>query len=298
MTPMAEPRDAALNTYRYLRGGMAALLLMLGTAVAAERLRSGCWQTSISAYYFTPAQTVFVGSLCALGALLIVYRGSSDTEDVLLNLAGTLAFIVAFVPTSRPVLTCGDTVAPSAAGPSATVGAWAVVVALLAARLASWWLYRRTETGWPRSALGTVVTWAQRAVFTVGVVTLAVAPEWFVGHAHGIAAVVLFAAIITTVVQTAFVVGNQDDDRCPHRGRYRAVYRTIAATMAATLLTAVVLHLTVDGFNHAVLVVEAALIAAFGVYWVVQTVELWGTTTREPLLAAGAAERSRTLRAL
>ena len=58
---------------------------------------------------------MFIGALCAIGALLIVYKGSKDTEDVLLNLAGILAFVVAFVPTSRPVLLCGESALPTSA---------------------------------------------------------------------------------------------------------------------------------------------------------------------------------------
>src|SRR5271156_5020787 len=102
----AQAPDILLDTYRYLRGGMAVMVVMLGAAVLGERLTASCWQTSISAYYFTSAHSVFVAALCALGTLLIVYTGSTDTEDTLLNLAGILAFIVAMVPTSRPAL-CG-----------------------------------------------------------------------------------------------------------------------------------------------------------------------------------------------
>ena len=43
--------------------------------------------------------------------------------------------------------------------------------------------------------------------------------------------------------------------------------------MAGTLVTAVVLHLTLDGFNHAVLIAEIALIFEFTAYWVLQTIE-------------------------
>ena len=35
-----------------------------------------------------------------------------------------------------------------------------------------------------------------------------------------------------------------------------------------------------------VLVVEVALIAEFGAYWLVQTVELWNTSTRDELVGA------------
>ena len=56
--------------------------------------------------------------------------------------------------------------------------------------------------------------------------------------------------------------------------------------MALTLVAAVAAHLLLDGFNHVVLVVEGALIAEFGAYWLVQTVELWNTSTRDELVDA------------
>ena len=129
----AMDRDTALDTYRYLRGGIPVMLVMLGAALIIERARATCWQTSISAYYFTAAHAVFIGAICAIGTLLIVYKGSTDTEDVLLNLAGILAFVVAFVPTSRPVLLCGASSLPVDAVTNAAVVAnvWALVVALV-----------------------------------------------------------------------------------------------------------------------------------------------------------------------
>ena len=183
-------RDTALDTYRYLRGGMPVMLVMLGAALVIERAGASCWQTSISAYYFTAVHAVFIGAICAIGTLLVVYKGSNDTEDVLLNLAGILAFVVAFVPTTRPVLLCGASALPVDAVSEHAVVAnvWALVVALVVSRAASWWMYRRTGTGRGRSPLGTVAVWVQRAVLAVGLATLVLAPRWFVANAHGIAA--------------------------------------------------------------------------------------------------------------
>ena len=220
--------------------------------------------------------------------MLIVYRGSNDTEDALLNLAGILAFVVAMVPTSRPVLLCGS-VDLGIGNQSALRNVWAVVIALALSRAASWWMYRRTGTAPSRSALGTAAVWAQRVLLAVGLLALILAPDWFRTNAHGIAAVAMFATIILTVVITAFLVDG---------GRHRLVYQAIAAVMVLTLVAAVVLHLILDGFNHAVIVVEAALIVEFAVYWVVQTVELWGTATRVTLVARREPPSGRLLRLL
>ena len=290
-------QSAVLETYRYLRGGMAVMIVMLGAAVLIERWRATCWQTSVSAYYFTSAHAIFIAALCAIGAMLIVYKGSNDTEDVLLNLAGILAFVVAVVPTSRPVLICGSADL-NIGGQSAIANTWAVVFALVVSRAASWWMYHRTKTAPRRSALGTAAVWVQRLLLAVGLVTLAVAPEWFRANAHGIATIAMFAAVILTVAITAFVAGNQDADKCPRRRRYQRIYQSISVIMVLTLAAAVCLHQIVDGFNHAVIVVEAALIVEFAVYWLVQTVELWGIPNRVGLIAASKSSGSRILRAL
>jgi hypothetical protein len=265
--------------------------------VVIERLGADCWQTAISDYYYTSAHAVFIASVCAIGAMLIVYKGSSATEDVLLNFAGILAFVVAMVPTTRPDLLCGPT--RLIAGDEAAVrNVWAVVIALVVSRVASWWMYRRTGTTRERPPLATAATWLQRGVLGVGLAVLVAAPDWFRANAHGVAAVAMFAAIIATVLITAFVTGKQDDAKCPQRHRYQMAYRAIALVMAVTLGTTVVLHLVLDGFNHAIIVIEAALILEFAAYWLVQTVELWGTTTRAELMPDVAARRSRMLRAL
>jgi hypothetical protein len=80
---------------------MIALVIDLAAAVVYEIVRgdADCVQTSISAYYYTHAQAVFVGALVAIGTCLICLRGSTDHEDVLLNVAGMLAPVVAIVPT-------------------------------------------------------------------------------------------------------------------------------------------------------------------------------------------------------
>ncbi|HEV7421754.1 MAG TPA: hypothetical protein VGO30_18190 [Mycobacterium sp.] len=279
-------RDTVLDTYRYLRGGVPVMLVMLGAALIIERFRATCWQTSISAYYFTSAHGVFIGSICAIGTLLIVYKGSKDTEDVLLNLAGILAFVLAFVPTSRPVLLCGESTLPDGAvTDDAVIGnVWALVVALAVARVASWWMYRRTGTGRSRSPLGEVAVWVQRAVLAAGLIVLILVPDWFVANAHGVAAVTMFVSFIVTVLINAFLAGRQDEDKCPRREVYHRFYQVISLAMAVTLAAAVTAHLLLNGFNHAVLVVEVALILEFGAYWLVQTVELWNTSTRDELV--------------
>lgn len=76
---------------------MVLLVVLLFTSVAILALGSApdCFQHSISSYYFSGARTVFVGALCAVGICLMVYRGNTNTENVLLDYYGFMAFVVA-----------------------------------------------------------------------------------------------------------------------------------------------------------------------------------------------------------
>lgn len=293
----ADSGDIALDTYRYLRGGMVVMIVLLAAAVIGERLSAGCWLGSISAYYYTAAHAVFIAALCATGAMMIVYRGSSDTEDALLNLAGILAFVVAFVPTRSPGTSCGATQLPANWQPPIGVSVWALVIALTISRIASWWLYLRTGTAERRSLLGEATLWAQRVVLAAGLAVFVFFRGFFDDHAHDVAAVLLFVTIVLTVVLTAHLVDRQDPTRAPHRRGYRLIYRMIAGLMAVTLVVVVAVHVFAEGFEHAVIVAETALVVEFAAYWLVQTVELWRTPSRVELIPEAAC-RERLLRNL
>src|SRR5437867_185942 len=74
--------------------------MLLAVSIAIERSKVSCWQTSISAYYYTPVRAIFVGVLIAVGLSLIVYKGRTSLEDVCLNFAGMFAPVVAIAPTT------------------------------------------------------------------------------------------------------------------------------------------------------------------------------------------------------
>jgi len=96
------PDETAMKSYRYLRTTMVGLLIALGAAVGYQTWRQDFdLLGSVSAYYYTPAQAIFVGSLIALGACMIALKGTTVVEDTFLNLGGMLAVVVAIVPTSR-----------------------------------------------------------------------------------------------------------------------------------------------------------------------------------------------------
>lgn len=93
--------------------------MVLAPSIGIEIAKAGCAQTSISAYYYPPVRSVFVGAMFVVGLALIVYKGRSPWEDNWLNLAGMLSPVVAVVPTTD-IGTCRS-VAPL---PADTLPAW------------------------------------------------------------------------------------------------------------------------------------------------------------------------------
>jgi hypothetical protein len=80
---------------------MVGLLFALATAVFYQSILQGALLQSVSAYYYTPAQVVFVGALIGLGACMIALQGMNDAENTFLNLGGMFAIVVALIPTGR-----------------------------------------------------------------------------------------------------------------------------------------------------------------------------------------------------
>lgn len=93
---------ASLDTYRRLRAGMVAAGLLLGVGLVFSIIGSGLGiPQSISATPYTPLSTIFVTSLLAVGLALVAVKGRRGVENTLLDVAGALIPVVAFVPTDR-----------------------------------------------------------------------------------------------------------------------------------------------------------------------------------------------------
>ena len=283
-----DPALGAVKTYRYLRLALAALVVLLFAAVALEWFATGreCLQPSISAYYFTPAQAVFVGVLVTMGVCLIALKGSTEPEDVLLNFAGMLAPGVAFVPTSgvggcsSVPLDAGD-VGANVANNMQAVFVTGVVVAAVVVVMARVDAVGRSLGTWDR--VGLVVT---GLVLGGGAVWFYVDRETFLEHAHGAAAVPMFLALVAVVWLNARHVQEtvQEGVMPPGESRYVPVYRGIAIGMLLALAATVAISL-VTGSTSLVFWVEVVLITLFAAFWVVQTVELWrrGLRREEPV---------------
>ncbi|NUQ32279.1 MAG: hypothetical protein HOP99_05590, partial [Dermatophilaceae bacterium] len=223
-------------TYRYLRGAMIALLLMLLLSVGYQwwwETDHSCWLGSISAYYYTPARTVFVGSLCALGASLIAYKGHSSEEDVLLNFSGFMAFVVAMVPTV-PDLRCGPNAyaqSPAEIASAVRNNIWSLVVVAVVAAVVVAALKRgamKRDASARPTTRSVVVTLACGGVLLVELTLFLVLRDRFIAVSHGVAAATMVAGVIAVMVLSALrteerhrAVGDEDG-----RG-YRRVYLAI-----------------------------------------------------------------------
>ncbi|MEO7447087.1 MAG: hypothetical protein ABI336_02335 [Humibacillus sp.] len=286
-SPTAPPPGDVVQTYRYLRGAMVALLLALLLAVVLQwwlGTDRSCWLGSVSAYYFTPARTVFVGALVGLGVVLVAYQGHSPEENVLLDFAGFMALLVAAVPTV-PDLRCGpsplhESTAQLAAGIAVSVPtlvslALLVLLALALIRLRSASVGTRSRP--TRSTV--VVSVVCALVIAVELVLVAVLRDRSVAVAHGIAATTMVLGAVAVMVSSALRVEERHGASTAQQqtaAGYRRTYLAIAVVLAALLASIVLAHLLITGFDLTVLLAEVAVLVLFGAYWVVQTVELWG----------------------
>ena len=99
------PAAYIVETYFVLRMVIAVGAIGLPVALvgwAAVDPEPAAAVTSLSAFYYTPARGLFVGTLVAIGVALVAYRGYTRGENRLLNAAGTLAMVAAPRPTEDP----------------------------------------------------------------------------------------------------------------------------------------------------------------------------------------------------
>jgi hypothetical protein len=275
---------AAVKTYRYLRISMVGAVVLLGVSILIERWEVDCWQTSVSAYYYTPVRAVFVGVLMAIGLCLIVIKGSTAWEDATLNAAGMLAPIVAVVPTTdvgrcwsqspgqRPVDDGGNLAPWVVANIDNNItallitGIAGLVVAAVIASIATRNLKAVTEVGDVGMRIGLLAA----MVFLIAGGVLFVAWDAFDTRAHGIAAVLMFLFLALAVGGNAWVRRNDPAPRT-----YFWLYTAIATAM---LVAPAVMFPLGPGWSHMVLVLEATEITLFAGFWLVQTKEHWRET--------------------
>lgn len=275
--------ESTTKTYLYLRVGLVGLAVFLAAALAIElALGDGPWLASISAYFYTPVRSVFVGTLCAMGVCLIAIKGRDrPREDLMLNLAGMCAPVVALCPTPlEDRSACGGAEscvpAPYVPGVENGIGALFVVGAvgvLFAART----VRRGREEGRDLLAL---------ALSTGFVVALAL---WFaldrgsfLDYAHYGTAVPMFGLVVAVALVNAATVEQFVESggtlTVGQATTYRRAYRWIAYAMGWVIGGALALFVVeaatgAEPFAHWVFVVEALLLVLFTAFWVLQTLQ-------------------------
>jgi hypothetical protein len=312
-TPTSADRtvDAAIKTYDYLRMAVVGLAVLLLVAIGIEIATGVGLLGSISAYYYTPVRSVFVGALVAIGLALIALKGrDANGEDVLLNVAGMLAPIVAFAPTPlvvrsdfaggflqsaglKPVgegLACkADQVRcmPGDFGSSVTNNVWALVVVGALGLALAWWM---ASLEWARNRSDGVVGAADferrsRRGLLVGlgviVVFLAVflaARGTFLALAHYVSAIAMFGALVLVVrinahEATRVTVMHRE---MSFAGAYRVIWTLMAAILAAAAAYGAVLFVSDrTAWSKLVFFLEVGLLLPFIAFWVLQTIEFF-----------------------
>lgn len=95
------PQDSLVHSYLFLRRAIGFIgiglpvVLVVGVLLVEQEFLD-----SISGYYYSPMRDVFVGSMCAVGAFLLSYRGYDRLDDITSAAAGVAAVGVALFPTT------------------------------------------------------------------------------------------------------------------------------------------------------------------------------------------------------
>ena len=264
----ADPAEnpAFKATYGYLRAAVVVLVVMLAAAVILDTMLRGGLRESISAYYYGSSQTIFVGALAGIGIAMLAYQGNTESEDHLLDFAGTMAFFVAAIPTPSDTAVSPDLIGTSVR---------AVILAFALAVFANWYLTKKFP--YPKEPLARLAAIAV-GLWLVGYGVLVVAnPALLAKIGHPFAAVPMFVATVVVALINAF-----DTKGSVFRGWYIGVAAAIPVGLIAVLLT------VLSGSTTGVFWAEVVVIAAFAVFWIVQTVELTTRPARGTAAAVGA----------
>jgi uncharacterized membrane protein len=275
-----------VRTYRYLRLGMVGLVLLLAVGLVIERIRTGTILGSISAYYYTPVHSIFVASLCATGAILVVYRGYSDTEDVILNAAGFLAFVVALLPIRlgpQDVRRAETVLEVPRSTVLANLGALLVVTAASMV-VTAWMLIRQDPATAPRTPRErtdhrrAITAFVALALGYVLVVRIYFANRDFLfTRGHWYAASGLLAAIVIVVAVNAVSRARRQSPDGVLRWRH-LVNPYGLGFLVMILSTGLLLAIGEPGWDllpNSTFWLEASLILQFGILWIIQTIEHW-----------------------
>jgi hypothetical protein len=269
------------QTYLALRLGIVLIVALLFGSIASQIWSAECWQTSISAYYYTPTRPVFIASICAIGACLMVYRGNTDTENVLLDFAGFLAFVVAFVPTKVDRTCAAVNVPTRGALESAIANNMRMLLLIgLVSTVVGWYLLKNDPNrptlseNAKRSVAASVIALIVVAAFFI------VSPDRFQRIGHNLSAILFFVGIVGVVIVNAWEYARQRGEARTAKV-FRNRYSLTAVLMGLTVAVIVAVRLATENFPHWVFWVEVLLVLEFAMFWIFQTEELTTKVTRD-----------------
>jgi hypothetical protein len=282
MPPVA-PSTSVQRTYRYLRIGIAGTAVTIFVAVGVATAEVGVL-TSISDYFYSPARNAFVGALIA-AALALVALSGRGAERALLDAAAMFAPLIALVPTTLApgsvpgvAVPCSTRCFPPSFEADAAngvvtylvLGGLTVLVALLLIALRQLSL----------TAVGFSLVLTTAALATVGAFWV-FARDAFLAQGHFVATIAFFALFAAVAVFNAF-----PRREAPPAMVFRVLYVVIALALVAVLVAYIVL-LPGAGASGVpvVLLAEAAALALFFTFWVVQGIEKWDDA--DPSIAPG-----------
>ncbi|HEX6351810.1 hypothetical protein [Actinophytocola sp.] len=259
------------QTFVALRAGSAFLLVLLTISIVVEIFLHELHK-SISDFYYSPTRAVFVGGLCAIGVCLIINRAESDLENAMLDGAGLMAFVVAFVPVPRTnpdvwgKLTDGEVLDATGNNLSAlfATAATATVFGFVSTEL----LRGKREKPLPPFAkvlLGALLT----LLVGAGILGAITGSQFFVDNAHGFAAGVLFAFIMAVVMVNAAADKRSESSKASPN-------LVLVAVMIASVLGWLPWGSYFD-YDDWFFWLEASLLTCFAIFWVIQTQRLNGT---------------------
>ena len=261
-------RREMIVTYRTLRIALIGAIGLLATSLIIEIIRADLdLRGSISAYFHSPSQSIFVGSLIAIGMSVIAIRGEGS-EELFLNLAGVLAPVVALVPVAPP----GMDKLPDALITNLKNNMVALIVVGLIATIALWLWPKSSQTDPGRSSSIRLALLIYTGVIVIGsfvfVIWESARPAF-----HYIAAISMFVCF--------GVVAAINWSRT-EQGWHRQAYRFVTIGMAISLvviggykLFSEAIDTGLPEWHTSVFWLEVIEIALFAGFWITQTIEQW-----------------------
>jgi hypothetical protein len=245
------------RTYRYVRLAILGAVLAILVSVAAVAIGTGVTPESLSAGFYTPARTVFTGSLFAVSLALLALSGRSVLQ-ALLDIAAVLAPLIAIIPTPVDGVVPEDVHADVVNGlfTFAIVGIAALITALVVARA------QRSLTR------GVLSTAAVAGILIVGFPTwAAVDLDGLLRFGHLTATLAFFALVAAVAGWTAWVTSSSSPVS-------RGLYGALAVGILAAIAFLFVVFLLAEA-DPLVLVGEVALLLLFAAFWIAETVRTW-----------------------